>query len=151
MKKTGLTVLLSIILALIVYELFFDSKMLLDSEKKMIVRIGNQRVESEVVSDDRDLATGLGGRNMICESCGMLFVFPQKGQHVFWMKGMLFPLDIIWISDGKVAYIKENVAKDDMNLLDSRTTSEQVLEVNAGFCDKFEIKKGDPVHFEKIK
>ncbi len=40
---------------------------------------------------------------------GMLFIFPSSKKYAFWMKGMSFPLDIIWINEnGEVVGFKEN-------------------------------------------
>ena len=39
----------------------------------------------------------------------MYFVFDKPKPAVFWMKGMLIPLDIIWISDNTVVGLEKNV------------------------------------------
>jgi uncharacterized membrane protein (UPF0127 family) len=53
---------------------------------------------------------GLGGRQALAASQGLLFVFGGSDSECFWMKGMRFPLDIIWLSNSKkVAYIESNV------------------------------------------
>ena len=54
----------------------------------------------EVVRTPAQQELGLGGRPNIPENYGMLFVFPQEGKPGFWMKGMLTPIDIIWLNDG---------------------------------------------------
>lgn len=40
---------------------------------------------------------------------GMLFVFSQQKVREFWMKGMQFDLDILWIADGRVVAIDRGV------------------------------------------
>ncbi len=42
---------------------------------------------------------GLSGRSDVPHDYGMLFVFPNDGVNGFWMKDMLVPIDIIWLSD----------------------------------------------------
>lgn len=55
-------------------------------------------------------AKGLSGRVGLKENEGMFFVFPKEGLHGFWMKDMLFPIDILWLNkERKVVYIVENV------------------------------------------
>ncbi len=54
-------------------------------------------VETAATAEER--AKGLSGRTSLCEQCGMVFIFPQKGYHAFWMKNTLIPLDIIWFNE----------------------------------------------------
>ena len=56
-------------------------------------------IELAQTSDTRQL--GLGNRKNIDDHAGMLFVFPQSDRHSIWMKDMLFPLDIIWLTPSK--------------------------------------------------
>ena len=52
---------------------------------------------------------GLSGKSQLAQDQGMLFVFAQPGKYYFWMKGMNFSIDIIWIGeDMKVIYIKKD-------------------------------------------
>ena len=53
----------------------------------------------------RQFATGLRNPNGLAfrPGTGMLFVFPDASPRSFWMKGMRFCLDIIWIEDGIIA------------------------------------------------
>ncbi|MBU2158924.1 DUF192 domain-containing protein [Patescibacteria group bacterium] len=53
----------------------------------------------EVVDTDATREQGLSGRTSIPENYGMLFVFPAKDLHGFWMKDMQFAIDMIWINE----------------------------------------------------
>lgn len=53
----------------------------------------------EVVTTLAAQAQGLGGRTDVPHDYGMLFVFKQDDRYGFWMKDMLVPIDIIWLSD----------------------------------------------------
>jgi uncharacterized membrane protein (UPF0127 family) len=83
----------------------------------------------------------------------MLFIFPNEEKHFFWMKDMLFPIDIIWINNAKeIVYIDENTSIPETNtpdynlpLFSSPKPVSYVLEVNAGFSEKNNIKIGDKV------
>src|SRR5689334_897593 len=44
---------------------------------------------------------GLGGRPSMPQDSGMLFTYNVSGRYCYWMKGMQFPLDIIWLSADK--------------------------------------------------
>lgn len=55
----------------------------------------------------RTLAEGLAGKTIVEKP--MLFVFPEVKVHTMWMKGMLIPIDIVFIdSDGKIVKVYEN-------------------------------------------
>jgi uncharacterized membrane protein (UPF0127 family) len=96
---------------------------------------------------------GLGERDSLDPNRGMLFVFPQASQHAFWMKGMRFPLDFVWISEElRVVDLLEGVPPPEDGAPDSSLTlyrpSEDVLyvlEVNAGIIDENGIAIGDEV------
>ena len=76
----------------------------------------------------------------------MLFVFPQPAQHSFWMKDMNFPLDFIWIRNSRVTQVSTHVpATQPPVTLAPDQPIDQVLEVNAGFIEKYGIKVGDAV------
>jgi len=40
----------------------------------------------------------LGGRLWLSAHQGMLFVYQTPARQCFWMKDMLFPIDIIWVN-----------------------------------------------------
>jgi uncharacterized protein len=70
---------------------------------------------------------------------------PAKEVQSFCMRGMRLPLDLIWISDGRVAGITRNVPPTFRGSLTSPAPVDQVLEVPGGFADRYGIKTGDPV------
>ena len=105
--------------------------------------LGGEKIYAEVVSSKERTALGLGGRQAICSDCGMLFEFPAEGDYAFWMKNMKFPLDLIWISKGEIVHLEKNVSQNDKRIFKSQVPAQKVLEVNAGFCDKFGIRIGD--------
>ncbi len=56
-------------------------------------------IHFEVVKDTVAQEKGLGGRKNIPDNYGMLFVFPKDASYGFWMKDMLTPIDMIWVTD----------------------------------------------------
>jgi uncharacterized membrane protein (UPF0127 family) len=65
----------------------------------------------EVVTTPTQQARGLGGRKVIPDNYGMLFVFKQDLEPGFWMKDMLTSIDMIWLTDnGTIAGITTNVS-----------------------------------------
>jgi uncharacterized protein len=119
------------------------------SQQIEYVNLGGAVVKVEVVSTLEDRTLGLSGRESLPENTGMLFVFPENGEHLFWMKDMKFSIDIIWISeDGRVVYIKENAAPESFpEVFKPEGNARYVLEVPAGFAAKNNIKTDSGVEF----
>ena len=94
---------------------------------------------------------GLSGHKPLAENQGMFFVFPDQSIHSFWMKDMLFPLDIIWISqDLKISHIEKNLSPETYpTAYGTSTLSQYVLEISAGLTEKYNIKIGDSIIFVK--
>ena len=107
-------------------------------------------LEAEVADSPQAREIGLMFRQRLAERQGMLFIFGSEDRHIFWMKNMHFPLDMIWINAAKeIVEIKENLPpceKTCDNIIPIKK-SKYVLEVNAGFVKKSGIKLGDKVKF----
>jgi len=91
---------------------------------------------------------GLAGRNELAPDFGMLFVFSDlEPNPTFTMKGMQFPLDIIFLdAESKVAYVAHNLpacpTKNACATVTSPVAARYVLEVNAGEAEKYGIVAG---------
>ena len=108
----------------------------------------------EVVNTPVSLSKGLGDRTEI-GSDGMLFVFQEPTETHFWMYGMLFDLDLIWIKGDTVVEITESVPAPKNAEAQSKSTNrnlsrypspgeiDMVLEVPAGFSREQGILPGD--------
>ena len=110
------------------------------------VRINQHLIKTEIARTPYQFYQGLSKRTSICVDCGMLFVFSDFDERTFVMRDMLFPLDIIFISKGKVIKIYENLAPEGdkpQNLYKSEAPADQVLEINAGQAKAWGIKVGD--------
>lgn len=123
-------------------------------KKQNHVTIGeNVTVIIEVADTEEERKKGLADRDNLDENKGMLFVFEEQNvKPRFWMKGTKFPLDIIWINDGKIVQIDENVSPPEPDVPDEKlkiytpqSEIDYVLEVNGGFAAKNKIKIDDPV------
>lgn len=88
-------------------------------------------------------------RESLAQNEGMLFVFDRDVQCGMWMKNVRFPLDMLWIDrNKKIVDIKENVPPCKTlpcPVYKSDAYVRYVLEVNAGFTDKHNIKTGDAI------
>lgn len=104
----------------------------------------------EIVNTQAKMEKGLSGRSFLPEKQGMLFIFEKPDFYGFWMKGMEFGLDFIWILGDEVVEITENIKPEDFpppkSLIPTQKV-DKVLEVNDGFAAKFKIKVGDKISF----
>ena len=113
------------------------------------IKIKNKKIKAEVADNLELRLKGLSGRKSLCSNCGMIFVFERTDIYPFWMKEMNFPLDIVWIKDKKIVEIVASAPTPEaagqvMNYT-PQAPADLVLELNAGFCEKNNIKVGDEV------
>lgn len=116
------------------------------------LKINETTIKVEIADTASKRSRGLGDRISMPENEGMLFVFDREGKYPFWMKGLNFPLDFVFIAGDKVVDILENApapsgGQQDSSLpiYASKEDADQVLEVNAGVVQKLNIKIGDTV------
>jgi len=112
------------------------------------VTIGPVTVKAEVVNTPEKIYLGLSYRKELPEGRGMLFVMPSQDYQNFCMRGMRFPLDIIWLVPGRIVGLEKIVPAQHQGTLTSPAAVDHVLEVPAGFCDRYGIKVGDPVTWQ---
>ena len=112
--------------------------------KRPELTVGQAKVAVEISQTETSRQQGLSGRKSLGENEGMLFVFDQPGIYLFWMKGMKFPLDFIWIKDNAVAEITENVGVERMDIRPKEAV-DKVLEVNSGWVKENNVRVGDKI------
>lgn len=119
-----------------------------EQPRAVTVRVGSGEVRAEVASDKADRTQGLSGRARLGEDRGMLFVYPDRLERTYWMKGMRFPIDIVWIDRGRVAGVESNVpvpVGGELPTYSSRDPADRVLEVPAGWAARHAVGRGDRV------
>lgn len=94
---------------------------------------------------------GLSGRESLADDHGMLFLYDHKEQYSFWMKGMKFPLDFVWIDGNQIVDITQNVLppENPLNIpvVKPNKPVDKILELNAGTIRHDAIAVGDSVAF----
>ena len=122
----------------------------IEQKKSALVRIGSTEVSAEVVNIPAARERGLSGHAPLGASEGMLFVFDKEDEHGFWMKDMLFSIDIIWIdSSYNIVSIKENATPESYpEVFYPASPVKYVLEVSAGFAATHSIAEGSKVVVE---
>lgn len=111
------------------------------------LKIKGEVLNVEISADVLSRTMGLSNREILCENCGMIFLFGKQGKYPFWMKDMNFPLDIIYIQKDKIVEIFENVQVfDDVKEFTEvfpDQNADKVLELNAGWCKAHNVQIGD--------
>jgi len=117
--------------------------------KTINIKIGKRTIKAKVADNFLRRAKGLMFKKNIEENEGMIFVFKKESSPKFWMLGMRFPIDMIWI-DGKKKIVDITVNADPS--LNPRKTykpkkaCKYVLETKANFSKNMKI--GKLVNFE---
>lgn len=107
-------------------------------------------IDIEIADDDNKREVGLMGRPVMDEHQGMLFVFEQEYMASFWMKNCILPLDMIFINKlGEIVTICKNTRPFSEQSYSATAMTLLVLEVNAGFTDKYSIKEGDRISWKR--
>ena len=109
-----------------------------------------RKIDIEIADQDSSRTMGLMYRKSMEDTKGMLFVFEVSEPHAFWMKNTIMSLDIIFVNENKeIVKIHKNTKPHSSESLPSGKPSIYVVEVIAGFCDKYGVKEGDKIEFNK--
>jgi uncharacterized membrane protein (UPF0127 family) len=118
---------------------------LMHRDEKPIVTI-----DIEIADDDSKREVGMMGRPTMEERQGMLFVFEEEYMASFWMKNCILSLDMIFINKfGEIVTICRNTTPFSEQAYQATALTLLVLEVNAGFTDKYGIKEGDRISWKR--
>jgi uncharacterized membrane protein (UPF0127 family) len=124
------------------------------SSDQIQVRVGDATLRADVADDDAERARGLGGRDRLDRDGGMYFVLTGDAPRI-WMKGMRFPLDLIWIHDNRVVDVTARVPNEPPDTPESKLPiyspsqpANRVLEVNAGWARRNGVSAGDRVRLQ---
>jgi uncharacterized membrane protein (UPF0127 family) len=136
-----------VLIAVLALAAFYIQRPATPADPEMI--IGQTRVRVEIADTPEKQIQGLSGRLGLSKDTGMLFEFAAPGQPAFWMKGMNFPLDFIWIANGRVVEItpdvphEPGVAEADLQRYIPVRTVDSLLEISGGWAALNGVKVGD--------
>jgi uncharacterized membrane protein (UPF0127 family) len=117
---------------------------------KSSLTINNVTFNIEIAKTDSEKSKGLAKYKTIEENFGMYFPFITKDYYAFWMKDMKFPIDILYISDGKIVEIFKDAKnpkskKESLTIYRPGVVADGVFEIKAGLSVKHNFKIGDKV------
>lgn len=116
---------------------------------KAVVELSRQKIDVWVSNSYYHLHKGLGGRSALDQNQGMLFVFGEYKRQGMVMRGMKFPIDIIWLNNNLVVDfvqkvpIEPGVKDEHLKVYFPRGDSNLVLELGAGWIEQNGLKIGD--------
>jgi uncharacterized protein len=116
------------------------------------IAVGGVPLTVELAYLPADISLGLGYREGLAPGTGMLFLFEGPEPRTFWMRGMQFCIDIVWIENGVIQGAAESVCPEPAGTADADLPSyvspvpvTYVLEVPAGWLDAYGLGAGTPV------
>jgi hypothetical protein len=119
------------------------------------VIVNGQTITVDVADTPALQVRGLSGRGYLAPDQGMLFTYDDEGDRVFWMRGMLIPIDMIWLRNTRVLHIESSVPppkpgtpENELPLYHSAEAANLVLELAAGRAKELGLKPGDRVRIE---
>jgi len=111
-----------------------------------------EEIPVEIADTHKKRSLGLGKRTSLKKGWGMLFVFDKRKQQRFWMKGMQFPLDIVWLDNHRIVHIIHNAkpanSREEPEVMTSPVPVNFVLEISAGRAAKLLLKTGQLMKFK---
>lgn len=123
-----------------------------DSYKQIDVTVNGVQLVTDVASTGDQRSLGLAVKDDLKESEAMLFVFSKENEYGFWMKGMKFPIDIVWLdSDREVVHVEHNLEPCGTGSCPTYRPDGDalyVLETVAGFAKKYDVVRGTQVEFD---
>lgn len=119
------------------------------------VLVGGVAFQVELAVTPAERQQGLSGRERLARREGMLFVYGEPRLLSFWMNGMLFPLDFVWIGpECTVVGITPEVpspppgaALGGLRTYSPSSPASYNLEIGAGEAARAGLALGDPVRF----
>jgi len=108
----------------------------------MNIKINNINLPVTLCATQSKIQKGVQGLDSL-NGKGYLF-FLENGQHSFWMKDCIIPIDIIYIQQGKVTKIYNDCQPCNEESCERYVgEGDMVLEVESGFCTHNSIDVGN--------
>ena len=113
--------------------------------------LGGSEIFLSVADTEAEQSQGLSGHKELEPNEGMFFIFQTAKPYGFWMKEMLFPIDMIWFdSQYRIIFVKEDAEPSSYpEIFAPNAPAQYVLEVPAGFFALHHLKFGDVLKIER--
>lgn len=150
MNKALISSAILVVLLLVVGAVFLQQ----EAAERATVSTNDVSLSVRIADNPWERTMGLSGLTAEqVKAQGMLFVFPEEKVEHFWMKGMKLSLDVLWIRDGKIVGLDENVpapkaGEDPATMTSEPIPVDMVLELPAGYAKHFDLHVGSPLKIE---
>jgi uncharacterized membrane protein (UPF0127 family) len=115
--------------------------------RTITMKIGSDTFNLEVAANEHDRAQGLMYRQSMPLDHGMIFVFSNEQERVFWMRNTLIPLDIIYVNaGGRVVSIKQGVPLQEEPTIPSEAPMKWAIELNEGVAGATGLTVGNKLN-----
>lgn len=121
-------------------------------QPRITLKIGDGIFTAKLATTDVDRQTGLSGTSQLSANQALILVFDTDDSWSIWMKGMNYPLDIVWLNQQKqVVYIVKNAQPDSYpnSSFEPSKPARYVIELAAGTVDNKAIQVGSPAVFDE--
>lgn len=133
----------------------WDTLPTLTDDDTVRVMVGGASVVADIARSEAKKALGLSHRDPLKEGEGMLFIFDEPSTLSFWNKDMRFPIDVLWLENGAVSGVSENLPLFTEGsapvIITSPSPARAVLEVPEGFVKKYGITSNNPIIIHENK
>lgn len=124
-------------------------------EQRVQIFVNDQIIIADVAKTEKERSAGLAGREALGVNEGMLFLFDEPGKYGIWMKGMKFPIDIVWINGSRVVGIDERVPTADGGMKENDLVvyyppdeADKVLEIASGRARLLRLAAGNEMRIK---
>lgn len=115
------------------------------------VEIGGTRFRAEYACTKEEQIQGLADisqEEWLSRADVMVFQFKDQRVRYFWMDGMRFPIDILWVRDGQIVKMEANLqhrplSEDPVRMNSDPYLVETVIELPAGSIEQYGLTEGD--------
>jgi uncharacterized membrane protein (UPF0127 family) len=115
------------------------------------LRLGNSIFHAQLAKDEASREKGLGGTRSLESGNAMILAFSSDNTWQIWMKGMNYPLDIVWLDkDKKVIDIVKDAPFENGELSEftPAASARYVVELPAGTVVRDGISVGTQAYFD---
>ena len=146
-------ILLLLVLSLVIFFwfVFYRSSPDTQAPKDKFATVRGHKLFLEVAATPMEKTKGLSARESMPENQGMIFTYARPGRYQFWMMGMKFNLDFIFVNGNTIVDLAENIPFPTGAKVPARIRGQEnydkVIETNAGLVKKWGLKKGDRLKF----
>jgi len=114
----------------------------------MIISINSSKFKVKIAATRENIQNGMMKKRFNKGFDGMFFLM-GSGDHSFWMRDCLIPLDIIFIDGNKITKIHSNCEPcDGKNCPRYKGFGDLVLELRGRTCEEFGIEYGDLIKMD---